>query len=166
MPQLNLADKVYVGANLASAVYLGSTKIWPSAAAPAVATLLSGTNDTKLVVSGTAVSSLTGQIPAGTAVGDLLVAFVVQQTALSAGQTFQENSGTWTLISPAYVMGSGKRPVGVWVKAIPDSATLSALTAPTFSATVAGRWIVRINRVINADLDLARRRRLTDLRVR
>lgn len=30
MPLLNTADKVYVGSQLASAVYLGATKVWPS----------------------------------------------------------------------------------------------------------------------------------------
>jgi len=116
------------------------------------AKLLTGVNDSALITLVNPATSCAGALPTNRAVGDILIAFVASQTALGTGQSFTETSGTWTQLGPTYPLNSGKRPVGVWIKTIPDSATLAALTAPNFQSSATGRWIVRISRITGADL--------------
>ena len=116
------------------------------------AQLLVGASDTALVTAQNPVASQAGTLPTTHRIGDLLLAFVCTQTALSTGQAFGETTGKWTQISPAYVLNSGKRPTAVFAYAITNQAALDGLVAPNFVSSAAGRWVVRVSRVINADL--------------
>jgi hypothetical protein len=147
------------GPQAGTAAWGSSSAMAASATVPRVPpTLLLGGSDSTTATNSSGIpigGHITGNKPANTQDGDLLLAFVVAQTTLN--NTTERDTippAGWTRLGPAQTDTGAFRPVGVWALPVPSAAALTATSWDWGNASLAAasRMIVVIARVINADI--------------
>jgi hypothetical protein len=114
---------------------------------------LTTSGDYATAVSPAQQTSLAVSKPANVAVGDLLIALVSCQTALTTGQAVTETTGTWSIFGPAFVFNTTYRGATTWALQV-TSANIGSLPSTWTWQTNAGgaRWTITVFRVTGADL--------------